>query len=55
MEELKRIGEEEIHPREYYLKKFGYFGRKEFRNDYHIAKTRDVETVVSPNEIFKIE
>ena len=55
MEELKRIGEEEIHPREYYLKKFGYFGRKEFRDDYHIAKTRDVETVVSPNEIFKIE
>jgi len=55
LEELKRIGEEDIHPREYYLKKFGYWGRKEFRNDYHIAKTQDVETVVSPNNSFKIK
>lgn len=55
MEELTRIGEEEIHPREYYLKKFGYFGRKEFRDDYHIAKTQDVETVISPYKTFEIK
>lgn len=55
MEELKRIGEEEIHPREYYLKKFGYWGKKEFRDDYHIAKTRVVESVVSPYNAFPIE
>ncbi|MDX1285393.1 MAG: sulfatase [Draconibacterium sp.] len=55
MNELARIGEEEIHPREYYLKKFGYWGRKEFRPDYHIAKTRGVETVVSPNRTFSIK
>jgi len=53
--ELERIGEKEIHPREYYLKKFGYWGRKEFRDDYHIAKTKDVETVVSPYKTFEIK
>lgn len=52
--ELKRI-EEEIKPREFYLKKFGYYGLEQFRDDYHIAKTRDVETVVSPNKTFKIK
>lgn len=55
IEELKRIGEEEIHPREYYLEKFGYFGRKEFREDYHIASVNDVKTVVSPYKTFEIK
>jgi arylsulfatase A-like enzyme len=36
MEELARIGETEVKPREYYLKKFGFEGRKEFRDEYSI-------------------
>ena len=55
MDELIRIGEEEIQERDFYLKKFGYYGRKEFRDDYHIAKTQDVETVISPNKTFTIK
>ncbi|WP_167607716.1 sulfatase [Maribellus sediminis] len=54
-DELERIGEEEIHSREFYLKKFGYYGLKEFRSDYHIAKTSGVESVVSPNKVIKIK
>jgi arylsulfatase A-like enzyme len=53
--ELLRIGETEIKPREYYLKKFGYFGRKEFRDDYHIANVADVKVVISPNDAFEID
>jgi arylsulfatase A-like enzyme len=54
MQELSRIGETAIHPREYYLKKFDYFGKKEFREDYHIANAGNVEVVVSPNKSIKI-
>ena len=53
--ELARIGDIEIKPREYYLKKFGYYGRKEFRNDYHIANYDDVKVVVTPNGSFEIK
>ena len=53
--ELARIGDAEIKPREYYLKKFGYYGRKEFRDDYHIANYDDVKVVVTPNGSFEIK
>jgi arylsulfatase A-like enzyme len=52
MDELKRIGDDKFEEREFYLKKFGYFGRKEFRPDYHIADYNDVKVVVSPNKTF---
>tara|TARA_R110002050_G_scaffold161176_1_gene290739 strand:- start:7452 stop:8921 length:1470 start_codon:yes stop_codon:yes gene_type:complete len=55
MNELSRIGETEIKPREYYLKKFGYYGRKEFRDDYHIANVADVKMVITPNAAFEID
>jgi len=55
MQELLRIGETEIQPRDYYLKKFGYFGRKEFRDDYHIVNVADVKVVISPNDTFRIK
>ena len=55
MKELSRIGETEINPRDYYLKKFGYYGNEEFRKDYHIRELFDVKVVVSPNETFEIE
>jgi arylsulfatase A-like enzyme len=48
MEELARIGETEVKPREYYLKKFGFEGRKEFRDEYSIKDYNNVEVVVSP-------
>lgn len=48
MEELARIGEPEIMPREYYLKKFGYEGRPEFRNDNAIKDYNNVDVIVSP-------
>lgn len=48
MHELSRIGEKEINPREYYLKKFGYIGKKQFRKDYHIADVEDVKVVITP-------
>ncbi|HEC44236.1 MAG TPA: DUF4976 domain-containing protein [Bacteroides sp.] len=54
-QELARIGETEINPREYYLKKFGYYGREQFREDYHIQELMDVEVVVSPGNAFKIK
>lgn len=46
--ELARIGENEVKPREYYLKKFGFEGLKEFRNDLAINDYNNVEVVVSP-------
>lgn len=55
MKELARIGETAVMPREHYLKKFGYYGRPEFRDDYHIRELADVRTVVSPNRIFEIQ
>jgi len=55
MKELSRIGETEISPREYYLKKFGYYGREQFRKDYHIAEVKDVTVVVTPGNAFKIK
>ena len=54
MNELHRIGEEKIEEREFYLKKFGYYGLKEFRPDYHIADYNNVELVVSPYKTFRI-
>jgi arylsulfatase A-like enzyme len=54
MKELHRIGEEKIMNRDYYLKKFGYYGRKEFRPDYHIADYNNVEVVISPNKVIRI-
>jgi len=54
-EELSRIGDAEIKPRDYYLKKFGYYGRKEFRDDYHIANYNDVKMVITPYDAFKNE
>jgi hypothetical protein len=53
MIELSRIQEEEIKPREYYLKKFGYYEKSQFRRTYHIANYNKVDTVVSPNNIFR--
>jgi arylsulfatase A-like enzyme len=55
MQELSRIGETEIKPRDYYLKKFGYYGRKEFTETYHIANYNEVEIVISPNDAFSIK
>jgi hypothetical protein len=52
---LSRIGETEIKPREYYLKKFDYFEKKEFQPTYHIADYKNVEVVVSPNKSFSIK
>lgn len=51
-QELERIGDQDFKPREYYLKKFGYYGSQHFRANYHINKTHDVDSVVSPNRIF---
>lgn len=48
MAELERIGETEVNPREYYLKKFGFEGRNEFREDYAIRDYHHVDVVVSP-------
>jgi hypothetical protein len=53
--ELIRIGETEIKPREYYLKKFGYYGKKEFRDDYHIANVVDVKVVITPKNTIQIK
>jgi arylsulfatase A-like enzyme len=53
MNELQRIGDDNFKEREFYLKKFGYFGLKEFRPDYHIADVKNVELVVSPNKTFR--
>lgn len=55
MQELSRIGETEIKPREHYLKKFEYYGRKEFQDTYHIADYEDVEVVISPNNTIRIK
>lgn len=49
--ELERIGEtEEVMPRSYYLKKFGFEGKKELRDDYAIKNYNEVEEVVSPEK-----
>lgn len=53
MKELQRIGDEKIEERDYYLKKFGYYGQKEFRPDYHIADYNNVEFVISPDKRIK--
>lgn len=54
IKELSRINETEIKTREYYLKKFGYYGLKQFRDDYHIANVADVTVVISPNDTIHI-
>jgi arylsulfatase A-like enzyme len=46
--ELECIGETEVRPRTYYLKKFGFEGKKELRDDYAIKDYNKVEVVVSP-------
>lgn len=51
MDELGRIGETEVRPREYFLKKFGFEGKKEFRDDYAIKNYHKVEVVVSPKVV----
>lgn len=51
MDELARIGITEVKPREYYLKKFGFEGRKEFRDEYSIEDYNNVKVVVSPKII----
>ncbi len=48
MNELRRIGEMEIHPRVYYTKKFGFEGRKEIRDNYAIKDYFNVINVISP-------
>ncbi len=55
MQELSRIGETEIMPGEYYLKKFGYYGKKQFREDHHIADVENVKVVISPNDTIMIQ
>ena len=55
LQELERIGEISIETRDHYLKKFGYFGKKEFRKDYHIKNVGDVKVVISPNDSFTIK
>jgi arylsulfatase A-like enzyme len=55
MQELSRIGEPEIKPGGYYLKKFGYYGKKQFRKDYHIADVENVKVVISPNDTIAIQ
>ncbi|MCY1723472.1 sulfatase [Prolixibacteraceae bacterium Z1-6] len=55
MRELARIGDAEIRSREYYLKKFGYFGRKEFTDTYHIANYNNVEVVITPKDTIRIK
>ncbi len=52
--ELRRIGEENIMEREYYFKKFSYYGQKEFNSRYVISVKTNVEVVVSPLKIFRI-
>ena len=47
-QELLRIGETSVNPRDYYLKKFGYWGKEEFRDNYHIKNPNNVEVVISP-------
>ncbi len=54
MRELTRIGDVEIRSRDYYLKKFGYYGRKEFTESYHIANYNEVKVVVTPHNAFEI-
>jgi hypothetical protein len=53
--ELKHIDDEEIKPRDYYLKKFGYYGMEEFRPDYHIRNVEEVKKVITPYSAFEIE
>lgn len=55
MRELSRIGETEIKPREYYLKKFEYYNRKEFKTNYNIVEHQDVKLVISPNNTIRIK
>ncbi|MCK4921345.1 MAG: sulfatase [Bacteroidales bacterium] len=55
MTELERIGEADIKPREYYLKKFGYWGQPQFEKNYHIGNSQNVTTVISPNNTFEIK
>ena len=54
LSELSRINDKDFKEREFYLKKFGYYGKKEFRPDYHIAEYDSVELVISPNKSFSI-
>jgi len=49
MAELSRIGETEIHPRYFYLKKFGYDKTDRFRPDYGLKDYFEPSAIVSPN------
>ncbi len=51
MNELARIGVDEVKPRSYYLKKFDFEGKKEFRGDLAIQNYNSVDVVVSPKVI----
>ena len=51
MKELARIGETEVKPREYYLKKFGFEGKKEIGGDLTIQNLFNVDVVVAPEVI----
>lgn len=44
---LQKIGDE-FKPRDYYLKKFGFEDREEFREDYTIKDYHNVNVVISP-------
>ncbi len=53
--ELKHIKDEDFKSRDFYLKKFGYYGREEFRSDYHIRNVDEVKKVITPYSAFKID
>lgn len=55
MRELVRIGDSEIRSRDYYLKKFGFYGKKEFRKDYAISDYFNVKRVITPYSDFEID
>jgi arylsulfatase A-like enzyme len=53
MNELARIGVDGVKPRSYYLEKFGFEGKKEFRSDLAINNYNQVEVVISPKVLNK--
>lgn len=48
MKELSRIGVDSIKPKDFYLKKFGYYGLPEFDKFYAVKDYHKVEKVISP-------
>jgi arylsulfatase A-like enzyme len=48
MKELSRIGVDSIKPKDFYLKKFGYYGVPEFDKFYAVKDYHKVEKVISP-------